>query len=92
MDNKLRFNSHIKVIYKNDCQKDMHTSKKIYLAWNKSSKKAVIFSRFVSSHFSYCFLFCLVSSRKWNHLVNNVNKKSLGTITGGKDSNFKTLL
>ena len=90
IDNKLKFDSHIKNISRKDGQK-LGTLLRITNDLNSSQKK-LIFSGMIKSQFSYCPLIWMFSSRKSNNLINRIHERSIRIVSSDNESNFENLL
>ena len=85
IDNKLKFDSHIKNICRKDGQK-LGTLLRITNDFNSSQKK-LIFSGMIKSLFSYCPLIWIFSSRKANNLINRKHERFIRIVNGDNKSN-----
>ena len=52
-------------------------------------KKKLVFNAVITSHFSYCPLIWMFSSRKSNNLINRFHKRSLRTVYNDTSSPFQ---
>ena len=57
-----------------------------------SEKKKLVFNAVIKSHFSYCPLIWMFSSRRSNNLINRIHERSLTTVYDDTSSTFQELL
>ena len=55
-------------------------------------KKKFVFNAVIKSHFSYCPLIWVFSSRRSNNLINRIHERSLRTVYNDTSSTFQELL
>ena len=55
-------------------------------------KKNILFNAVIKSHFSYCPLIWMFSSRRSNNLINRIDERSLRTVCNDTSSTFQELL
>ena len=55
-------------------------------------KKRLVFHTVIKSHFSYCPLTWMFSSRRSNNLINRIHERSLRTVYNDTSSTFQELL
>ena len=55
-------------------------------------KKKLVFNAVIKSHFSYCPLIWMFSSRRSNNLINRIHEKSLRTVYKYTSSTFQELV
>ena len=55
-------------------------------------KKRLVFNAVIKSHFSYCPLIWMFSSRRSNNLINRIHERSLRTVYNDTSSTFQELL
>ena len=55
-------------------------------------KKNILFNAVIKSHFSYCPLIWMFSSRRSNNLINRIDERSLRTVCNDASSTFQELL
>ena len=55
-------------------------------------KKKLVFNAVTESHFSYCPLIWMFSSRRSNNLINRIHERSLRTVYNDTSSTFQELL
>jgi len=89
-DNKLRFDSHIKVICKKANQK-LSALSRISCYMHQKQRKLIINS-FIKSQFNYCPLIWLFCSRKANNKIDNIQERSLRLLCNDYESSFIELL
>ena len=75
IDNKLSFESHLKLVCKKVSQK-FHTLVRISKFISKK-KLRVIMKAFIMSHFSYCPLVWMCHSRTLNNNINELHERAL---------------
>ena len=90
IDNKLKFDSHIKNICRKISQK-LGALLRITNYFNSSQKKFV-FSGMIKCQFRYWPLIWMFSSRKANNLINRIHERCIRTGTDDNESNFENLL
>ena len=86
IDNKLKFDRHIKNICRKYGQK-LDALLRITNDLNSSQKK-LIFSGMIKSLFSYCTLIWIFSSRKANNLINRKHERFIPIVNGDNKSNI----
>ena len=55
-------------------------------------KERLVFNAVIKSHFNYCPLIWMFSSRRSNNLINRIHKMSLRTVYNDTSSTFQELL
>ena len=55
-------------------------------------KKRLVFNAVIKSHFNYCPLIWMFSSRRSNNLINRIHERSLRTVYNDTISTFQELL
>ena len=90
IDNELKFDPHIRSM----CKK---AALKLGLLNRISSlldpeKKRLVFNAVIKSHFNYCPLIWMFSSRRSNNLINRIHERSLRTVCNDTSSTFQELL
>ena len=55
-------------------------------------KKKLVLNAVIKSHFSYCSLIWIFSSRRSNNLINRIQERSLRTVYDDTSSTFEELL
>ena len=55
-------------------------------------KKKLVFNAVIKSHFGYCLLIWMFSSRRSNNLINRIHERSLRTVYDDTSSTFQELL
>ena len=54
-------------------------------------KERLLFNAVIKSHFNYCPLIWMFSSRRSNNLINRIHKRSLKTVYNDTSSTFQEL-
>ena len=90
IDNELKFDPHIRNMYKKAAQK-LGVLKRISSLLDPE-KKTLVFNAVIKSHFSYCPLTWMFSSRRSNNLINRIHERSLRTVYNDTSSKFQELL
>ena len=75
IDNKLKFDPRIRNMCKKEAQK-LGVLNRIS-SFLDPEKKKLVFNAVTKSHFSYCSLICMISSRRSNNLINRIHERSL---------------
>ena len=78
IDNKLKFDPHIRNMCKKAAQK-LGVLNRISSLLDPEKKK-LVFNAVIKSHFSYCPLTWMFSSRRSNNLINRIHERSLITV------------
>ena len=90
IDNELKFDPYIRNIRKSGGQK-LGVLNRITSLLDHEKKKLVFYA-VLESHFSYCPLIWMFSSRRFNDLINQIHKRSLRTVYNDISSTFQQLL
>ena len=90
IDNKLKFDPHIRSMCKDAAQK-LGVLNRISSLLDPEKKK-LVFNAVIKSHFSYCSLIWMFSSRRSNNLINRIRERSLKTVYNDTSSTFQELL
>ena len=88
IDDKLKFDPPIRNMCKKAAQKFGVLNRISSLL--DPGKKKLVFNAVIKSHFSYCPLIWMFSSRRSNNLINRIHERSLRTVYN--DSTFQELL
>ena len=88
-DNELKFDPHIRYMCKKAAQK-LGVLNRISSLLDPEKKK-LLFNAVIKSHFSYCPLIWMFSSRRSNNLINRIHERSLRTVYD-TSSTFQELL
>ena len=89
-DNKLTFNSHINKICRKAGQK-LHALARIS-GFMSINQRKVVMNAFISSHFNYCPLIWMFSSRSLNAQINRIQERALRIVYNDNVSSFEELL
>ena len=89
-DNELKFDPHIRSMWKKAAQK-LGVQNRISSLLDPE-KKRLVFNAVIKSHFNYCPLIWMFSSRRSNNLINRIHERSLRTIYNDTSSTFQELL
>ena len=90
IDNELKFDPHIRNMCKKAAQK-LGVLNRISSLLDPEKKK-LVFNAVIKSHFSYCPLIWMFSSRRSNNLINRIHERSLRTVYNDTSSTFQELL
>ena len=90
IDNKLKFDPHIRNMCKKAAQK-LGVLNRISSLLDPEKEK-LVFNAVIKSHFSYCPLIWMFSSRRSNNLINRIHERSLRTVYNDTSSTFQELL
>ena len=86
-DNELIFDPHVGSMCKKATQK-LGVLNRISLLLEPEKKK-IVFNAVIKSHFSYCPLIWMFSSRRCNNLINRIPERSQRTVYNDKTSTFQ---
>ena len=86
----LKFDPHIKSMCKKAAQK-LGVLNRISSLLDPE-KKRLVFNAVIKSHFNYCPLIWMFSSRRSNNLINRIHKRSLRTVYNDTSSTFQEFL
>ena len=90
LDNKLNFNSHVKILCAKSSQK-LHALSRVSQYMTLKQRK-VIMQSFISSQFGYCPLVWMLHSRKLNNRINRLHERALRLVYQDKNYTFEELL
>ena len=90
IDNELKFDPHIRSLCKKAAQK-LGVLNRISSLLGPE-RKTLVFNAVIKSHFNYCPLIWMFSSRRSNNLINRIHKMSLRTVYNDTSSTFQELL
>ena len=90
IDNEPKFDPHIRSMCKKAGQK-LAVLNWISLLLDPE-KKRLVFNAVIKSHFNYCPLIWMFSSRRSNNLINRIHERSLRTVYNDTISTFQELL
>ena len=90
IDNVLKFDPHIRSMCKNIAQKSGVLNRLSSLL--DPEKKKLVFNAVIKSHFSYCSLIWMFSSRRSNNLINRIHEISPRTVYNDTSCTFQELL
>ena len=90
IDNELKFDPHSRSMCKKAVQKSGVLNRISSLL--DPEQKKIVFKAVIKSHFSYCKLIWMFSSRRSNNLINRIQERSLKTVYNHKSSIVKELL
>ena len=90
IDNELKFDPHIRSMCKKAAQK-LGVLNRISSLLDPE-KKRLVFNAVIKSHFNYCPLIWMFSSRRSNNLINRIHERSLRTVYNDTSSTFQELL
>ena len=90
IDNKLKFNSHVKNLCKKASQK-IWALPRLTNHLNDSGKK-LIFNAIIKFQFSYCPLVWMFCSRQTNNMINKLHERALRLVLNDHVSDFEALL
>ena len=77
-DDELKFDPHIRSMSKKAAQK-LEVLDRISSVFDPEKKK-LVFNAVIKSHFSYCPLIWMFSSRRSNNLINRIHERSVAHI------------
>ena len=89
IDNELKFDPHIRSMCKKAGQK-LGVLNRISSILDPEKKK-LVFNAVIKSHFSYCPLIWMFSSRRSNNLINLIHERSLRKVYNDTSSTFQEL-
>ena len=89
IDNELKFDPHIRSMCKKAGQK-LGVLNRISSLLDPEKKK-LVFNAVIKSHFSYCPLIWMFSSRRSNNLINLIHERSLRKVYNDTSSTFQEL-
>ena len=90
IDNKLKFDPHIKSMCKKSAQK-LGVLNRISSLLDPE-KKRLVFNAVIKSYFCYCPLNWMFGSQRSNNLINRIHERSLKTVYNDASSIFQELL
>ena len=90
IDNELKFDPYIGSMCKKAAQK-LGVLNRIF-SLLEPDKKRLVFNAVIKSHFNYCPLMWMFSSRKSDNLINRIHERSLRTVYNDTSSTFQELL
>ena len=90
IDNELKFDPHIRSMFKKTAPKLGVLNRISSLLY--SEKKRLVFNAVIKSHFNYCPLIWMFSSRRSNNLINRTGERSLRTVYNDTSRTFQELL
>ena len=90
IDNELKFDLHIRSM----CKKQAQTLRVLNRISSllDTEKKRLVFNVLIKSHFNYCLLIWMFSSRRSNNLINRIHERSLRTVYNDASFTFQELL
>ena len=90
VDNKLKFDTHIKTLCKK-VGKKLHALARI-IKYMSTNQAQLLMRSFIMSQFSYCPLIWMCHSRKINTQINKLHERALRLVYNDKSSSFRELL
>ena len=90
IDNELKFDPHIRSMCKKAAQKLRELNRISPLL--DPEKKRLVFNAVIKSHFNFCPLIWIFSSRRSNNLINRIHERSLRTVYNDTSSTLQELL
>ena len=90
LDNKLNFNAHINTVFKEACRK-LNALICIAKYLNRNQKKMLI-NAFFYSHFNYCPLIWMFSSKASNDKIEKLHKRALQIIESDFAATYENLI
>ena len=90
LDNKLNFNAHINTVCKEACRK-LNALIRIAKYLNRNQKKMLI-NAFFYSHFNYCPLIWMFSSKTSNDKIEKLHKRALQIIESDFTATYENLM
>ena len=89
IDDDLKFDPHIRSMCKKAAQKLEVLNR---ISSSLDPEKKLVFNAVIKSHFSYCPLILMFSSRRSNNLINRIHERSPRTVYNNARSTFQELL